>query len=146
MKKLLSCFLLIIFLSIAANARAKYWDFAKRGGKDVKTSATVTHELMETFPLCTVTVYVAGTSTLATIYSDNAGTVKANPFTADAFAYFEFYADDGFFDIRFSGTGIATPFTRSNILLFDPLIALITEDSNYIMLETGTSFYLLVDK
>lgn len=117
MRRILSCIFLIIVLCASISARAKYQGYAERGGKDVKTSPTVTYELMETFPLSTVTVYLAGTLTIATIYSDNAGTARANPFTSDTNAYFFFYANDGRYDIRFSGTGIAVPFTRADILV-----------------------------
>jgi hypothetical protein len=68
-----------------------------------------------------VTVYLAGTTTLATIYADNSGTPKANPFTASTSdgLYF-FYADNARYDVRLSGGGIPTPFTIGDILLADP--------------------------
>lgn len=119
MKKLLALLFLTIFFCINADARAKYASYSQRGGKDVKTSATVTYELMETFPLSTITVYIAGTTTLATIYSNSGGSVLANPFTADTNAYFEFYANNGKYDIKFSGTGITVPFTRGDIGIAD---------------------------
>ena len=57
----------------------------------------------------------------AAIFSDNAGTVKSNPYTCDSnTALGFFYADDGVYDVRFSGTGITTPFTLSAYPLFDP--------------------------
>jgi len=119
-KKLLSCFVLILFLSIGISARAKYSEYVEVGGKSVKTSTLTTYLLMETFPNSTITIYEAGTITLATIYSNNIGTVKSNPFNADSKAYYEFYADNGFYDIKFSGTGISSPFTRASISLSDP--------------------------
>jgi len=120
LKKLLSYFILILFLSIGISARAKYSDYVQVGGKSVKTSTLTTYLLMETYPNSTVTIYLAGTTTLATIYSNNSGTIKLNPFTADSKAYYEFYADNGFYDIKFSGTGIISPFTKAYIALSDP--------------------------
>lgn len=50
-----------------------------------------------------VAVYLTGTSTLATIYSDNGVTAKANPFTTNALdGTFGFYAANGNYDIVFS--------------------------------------------
>jgi len=48
-------------------------------------------------PSCTVTVYITGTQTLATIYADNTGTSLSNPFTANSASsinsgYWLFYA------------------------------------------------------
>lgn len=73
------------------------------------------------FPLSTVTVYVAGTVTLASIFSDNAAspTPLANPFTVSSTGAFSFFAVNGAYDIVFSGTGIAVPFTLSGISVFD---------------------------
>jgi polygalacturonase len=64
-------------------------------------------------PLATITVYQAGTETLATLYDDNLSppTSKANPFTADANGFFYFYTTEGPVDVRFSGGGIVTPYT-----------------------------------
>lgn len=74
---------------------------------------------LETAPDCTVAVYNAGTLTLATIYEDEVATPKANPFNPDSYAYFHFYAAAGRYDVRFSGTGITTAFTWSDIQLVD---------------------------
>lgn len=71
-------------------------------------------------PGATVTVYNAGTVVLASIFADNIATPKANPFTADAAtAYWFFYAANGRYDIKFSGGGIAAPYTLSDVLLLD---------------------------
>jgi hypothetical protein len=58
----------------------------------------------------TVTVYLPGTSTKATIYTDKNGTVqKDNPFQTDSYGRFNFYATAGsYYDIEISGTGITT--------------------------------------
>lgn len=120
MKKLIYCLLLILFISFPSIARAKYQGIASKGGKVVKTSISTSYKLQENYPACTVTVYFAGTTNLAPIYTNNSGTVKANPFASDSTnASYFFYADDGRYDIKFSGTGISTPFTMGDILLFD---------------------------
>lgn len=51
----------------------------------------------------TITVYVAGTTDLADIYSDNGVTAKGNPLTSDTLdGRFNFYAANGVYDIVFS--------------------------------------------
>ena len=67
--------------------------------------------------LATVTVYVLGTSTKATIYADPAGTSeKDNPFQTDSYGRFQFFASAGQYDIEISGTGI-TAFKIENVFL-----------------------------
>jgi len=59
----------------------------------------------------TVTVYKAGTATLATIYSDNIGTIinqLTAPVTTDSTGRFEFYAENGRYDLTISGASITT--------------------------------------
>lgn len=51
-------------------------------------------------PGATVTVYEAGTATLATGLQDESGSPLANPFTADSDAKVAFYAPDGLYDIN----------------------------------------------
>jgi hypothetical protein len=91
-------------------------------------------------PSATVTVYNQGTLVLASIFADNLGspTPKANPFTADADAYFFFYAGSGRYDVRLSGGGIPTPYTwGDNVLSGLTSINGLTSDA--ITLVTGTS-------
>lgn len=92
-----------------ASARAKYQGFC--------VTAAGTRSLG-----CTVRVLLTGTLTNATLYSNNAGASQGNPFTADASTgLFQFYADNGKYDITFSGgaPSITTPYTFSTILLLD---------------------------
>lgn len=58
-------------------------------------------------------------NTLATIFSDNGVTPKANPTSTNQYGYFEFYAADGRYSLVISGPGITT-ITVSDILLEDP--------------------------
>ena len=54
-------------------------------------------------PGATVTVYEAGTATLATGLQDESGSPLANPFAADSSAKVAFYAPDGLYDITVAG-------------------------------------------
>lgn len=57
----------------------------------------------------TITVYDAGTLNLATIYSDEIGTPKSNPFSTDSKGRIEnLYLDEDEYDIQVSGVGITT--------------------------------------
>jgi len=51
---------------------------------------------------------------LATIYSDNISTAKANPFVSASDGTWFFYVDTGHYDVKFSGGGIAALFTLSD--------------------------------
>lgn len=117
MRKLFLVILTIFLFVIPTFARTKYQDIAGKGGKVVKTSTIASYKLEETYPLCTVDIYLAGTTTHASIYSNNSGTVKSNPFTAGSDASYFFYANSGRYDIKFSGTGVASAFTKADVLL-----------------------------
>lgn len=72
----------------------------------------------------TVYVYNAGTTTPATIFSDNGVTLKANPFTtsnaANSPGAYDFYATNGVYDIVFSKAGYSfDPKLTRRIALFD---------------------------
>lgn len=89
---------------------------AVTGGINTSTSTP----LMRSYPVCTVTVYITGTLTPATLYSDNSGTAKTNPFVASSLGYWFFYTDNGRYDVKLSGAGIPSPFTLGDILVADP--------------------------
>lgn len=87
--------------------------FCEQGNSTVTTDGRQsTTKVQRSGPSCTVTVYDTGTTNLASIASDNAGTPKANPFTADADGYWQFFVTDGRYDVRLSGSGLTTV-TRS---------------------------------
>lgn len=67
----------------------------------------------------TVSVFLQGTQTLATIFSDNGVTLKANPTTTDALGNFFFYAANAHYDIQLTKTGLPTT-QYLDIILFDP--------------------------
>lgn len=66
----------------------------------------------------TVTIRTNPGGVLATIFSDNAGSAKANPFTNDSDGEFFFYAADGRYDIELTGPITET---KSDIRLLDVL-------------------------
>lgn len=69
----------------------------------------------------TVNVYLANTTTAATIYSDNGSTTKGNPFLTDTDGSYEFWAANGVYDLVFSKTGYTfTDADTADIQLFDP--------------------------
>lgn len=68
----------------------------------------------------TVTVYLTGTATLATIYSANGATVKANPFTTAIDGIADFYAANGVYDlVIYHPRNIFTADKTKGIALYD---------------------------
>lgn len=101
----------------------KIQGWSESGGVSVVipgTQGSGAEQFQQSFRGATVTVYAAGTTNLSLIYSDNVMTAKANPFTADSVTgLWSFYAPNGTYDIKFSGGGIAAPFTLGDVRLFD---------------------------
>jgi hypothetical protein len=126
MKKLLFAIVFVICLlfynaSITkANSAARGW--CEYGNQTVTSGGlTSSTKVQKSFPSCTVTVYLAGTATPATIYSDNAGspTPLANPFTAQSNGSWNFYAAAGLYDVVLSGASLPTSLTLPGVGLFD---------------------------
>lgn len=95
----------------------RIFGWAEQGNQGVITNGVPSQTntpVQRSYPGATVTVYVGGTLLPATIYADNNGTPLANPFTASNTGYWDFYGD-GPFDIQFSGSNIATPFTLPDV-------------------------------
>ena len=68
----------------------------------------------------TVTVYMGGSTVLATLYSDNGVTVKSNPFTTGIDGIYDFYAANGVYDITFvSPRNIYSADKTKGIMIFD---------------------------
>jgi len=100
-------------------SRGKLQGYAGQGGAvTIPPGNTSTYSYLRTYISCTVTVTLSGGGALV-IYSDNAGTVKANPFTCDADGYWYFFADDGHYDVTFSGGDVTVPYTLSNFVIVD---------------------------
>ena len=87
--------------------------YAERGGCKVLSSVTGSSVKAQcSYPGATVTVYETGTLTLATLTSSSdCTTPKSNPFTANSVGYYDFCTAVGTYDLRFSGSGIAVPWT-----------------------------------
>lgn len=111
----------MLVLTTSAFARERAAGYCNQGGHVVITQGLQsTNDVQESYPSCTVTVYINGTTTLAAIYADNLGTVKGNPFTSDANGYWFFYANNGRYDVHFSNSDIVNPYTQGDYLLCDP--------------------------
>lgn len=107
--------LCLIISSYAQSKPVKLQGFVGKGGLSVRTSSTVSYEVQQSYSNATVTVYKKGTLTLASIYSDDSRSVKANPFTADSSAFYYFYGEPGDrYDIKFSKDSI-TLYTLSDV-------------------------------
>lgn len=94
MKKLIG---LLFFAAMAIGAataqNAAINGFCTTGGVKVSTSGSMSSTTVQaSYPKCLVSVYLTGTTTLASIFSDTAGTPLANPFTANANASWLFYS------------------------------------------------------
>src|SRR3990167_6435779 len=115
---LVIAFLMLVFWPTSLFAtRERIQGFCQDGGISVTipgTAGSGSQRFQRSYPSCQITVYLTGTVTLATLYSDSAGTAQANPFTAYNAGRWFFYADGGNYDVRFSAGGIATPFTLSD--------------------------------
>ena len=123
---------------VKANSAARGW--CEYGNQTVSTGGlTSTTKVQKTFASCTVTVYLAGTSTPATIYSDNAGspTPLGNPFTAQSNGSWTFFAAQGLYDVVLSGASLPVPLTLSGVGLFDSTA--ITTVTAVTLTVTGTT-------
>ncbi len=114
--KLLWLLLALPFVAQAQNMRLTGW--CQQGGQAVKpATGNANIKAQRSYPACTVTVYVYGTLTLATIYSDRSSTPLSNPFTANSTTgQWFFYAADGRYDLNFSGANISPPFTIGDVI------------------------------
>lgn len=108
-------------------ARGKLQGWCEDGNQIVSTSGLSSlTRVQRSFVLnnvaATVTIYLHGTVTIATLYSDMAGTSKANPFVAASSGQWFAYLDQGSYDVVFSGAGIASPFTLSDLRI-SPIVS-----------------------
>src|SRR5215813_8809266 len=102
MKSFLSTIALLVALSFPcwAQNRERLEGWCEQGGQVVQTDGrSSTTKVQRSYTSCTVTVYDAGTTNLATIASDYGGTPKANPFTASSTGFWDFFAVDGRYDV-----------------------------------------------
>jgi parallel beta-helix repeat protein len=112
---------LVFFLAASLYGNQRYSNFCTQGNKTVIVGGVSgAPKVQGSYPQCQVTVYLTGTLSLATIYSDNSSTPLANPFTANVNGSFFFYAANGRYDVTISGGGLPAPATFGDILLADP--------------------------
>lgn len=101
-------------------AVGRLFGWAEEGGSILTVAGVgqISQPVQASYPSATVTVYDTGTTDLSTIYADSSLTPKSNPFTLDGtIGFWFFYAEAGRYDIKFSGTGISTPFTLEDVFL-----------------------------
>ena len=99
-------------------------------------STTSTSSTLMVLSNATCTVYVAGTSTAATLYSDNGITPLANPFLSSSTGQVSFYAANGLYDLVVSKIGYLTV-TISAIELDDLLAPSGSNSVGYLPAGTG---------
>ncbi len=95
------------------------------------TTPNTTRDPLGLAPGATVTVYRAGTLTLASLYTNQSLTTPlGNPFVSDVNAFYAYYADPavGDLDEKFSGTDIDSPYTLASVLDLDPRIGVTEGD------------------
>jgi hypothetical protein len=126
---LLLLLLSFFYCSPPTQARARIYGFCQQGNQTILVlgyRSSTTTPVQGSCPAATVTIFITGTTTPATIFSDNMGTSLSNPFTigvspeTSSIGYWFFYADNGNYDVQFSGTGVATPFKLTAIPAVDP--------------------------
>lgn len=133
-----SLVLLCVTAVPAFATREKIQGWCQNGGTAVTipgTQGSGNQRFQQSFRSCTVTVYLAGTTTLATLYADTAGTAKANPFTASSVGQWFFYAEGGSYDVMFSGGGISAPFTLGDFSIRHDIL----ECTDYGVTGNGTT-------
>ena len=104
----LSVFIVMSAIHMTSQVAALPVQYCVQGGTQALTSGLRSTNYQEGIvPSCTITVYLTGTPTLATIYSDSISTPLSNPFTASSTGQFLIFAavNQGY-DVTLSG-GIA---------------------------------------
>ena len=121
LKRIVWLIVLACAFATGAHARARYSNWCQVGNQAVTITGagTSSTKWQLSGPACTVTVYLTGTLTLASLYSNNSGTVLANPFTAAANGSYFLYADNGRYDIVTSAGGLPTSVTIGDVFLID---------------------------
>lgn len=72
----------------------------------------------QSIPGASITVYITGTVTLASLYADNGVTPAPNPVTADSAGRFFFYVANGVYDLLVSATNYI-PYTIEAVQIVD---------------------------
>lgn len=125
---------LLLLLSGTAEACQNFYSFVQNKQGVVAGGAVIT-----TVDGVTVSVFLTGTTTLATIYSDaNCATTTTNPLTSDTNGAFTFYATDGIYDLTFVKTGFSIP-GITNLNLFEPLGETVYLNAKYVTSDPCTA-------
>jgi hypothetical protein len=105
MKRILAFSILALAVLAAHGQTAAFNGYCTQGGVSAQTSGLPsTNKLQGIIPQCNVEVFLTGTTTLATIYSDSSSTHLTNPFTANTLGKWLFYAATGQgYDVVMSG-------------------------------------------
>ena len=113
--------LILLLLSAPAFANQAAQGWCQLGGQHVSLSGlTSSNFVQQSYPVCTVTVRLVSNGALATIYSDNASTPLANPFSATSTGFWEFYASNNRYNVSLTGGGISGTILVPDVLLNDP--------------------------
>jgi hypothetical protein len=124
MKRLFCAALVLASFTPLSQARMRFAGFCEAGGKTVSTGGVQSStKVQQSYPGAFVYVYLPGTSTQIALYSDNSGTSMAQPVACTTTGYYDFYADDGTYDLQFTGTGIGAPFTLGAVSGMDPFFS-----------------------
>lgn len=85
---------LLVLMPVLVHAQnLAYQNFCQLGGTTVNTQGLQsTTKVQASYPKCTVTVYLTGTTTIAAIFSTAGGAALANPFQANIDGSFLFFA------------------------------------------------------
>jgi hypothetical protein len=115
----LRLYILLLLLSLPAFPVQRISGWCENGGTTLTiqgfSGLPTTPKVQASYPGCTVNVYLTGTTTHATIYSDANNTPKSNPFTADTTGYwFAYIPDNVLVDAALSGAGMPSV-TRSRL-------------------------------
>src|ERR1043166_6276798 len=104
--RVLSLLLLAALPALAGRSNASGW--CEQGNQTVAVpgSSPSPTKVMRSYPSCTVTVTISGGGA-ATLYADNSGTPLANPFSANSYGQWTFFADTNHYVVQLSGAGIA---------------------------------------
>jgi hypothetical protein len=139
MKKIV--WLLFLLSSSAFASTAALSNYCVLGASQANTSGLKSSNYLQgVIPSCTVTVYLTGTTTLATIYSDSSSTALTNPFTANTDGSWLLFAEvNQGYDVEMSG-GISPNTYPSPVTLTGlyPATQIINPSGNYLPLSGGT--------
>jgi hypothetical protein len=115
---ILTALIALVATCAHANESARGW--CEAGSQPVVTNGLSSTTLVQqSVPQCTVSVFIHGTGTLATVFADSSNTVLSNPFFATSNGQWQFYAANGRYDVVLTGGGLPTMVTYPDIILLD---------------------------